>query len=29
LWLFLFTPNWVKIAADAYAERLLDACENL
>lgn len=29
LWLFLFTPNWVKIPADVYAERLLDACENL
>ncbi len=29
LWLFVFTPNWVKIVADAYAERLLDACDNL
>ena len=29
LWVFLFTPTWVKIAADAYAERLLEFCENL
>lgn len=28
-WLFWFTPDWVKIAADAYAERLLAACEQL
>jgi len=28
-WLFVFTPSWVKIPADAYAERLLEACENL
>ncbi len=28
-WLVRFTPNWVKIPADAYAERLLAACENL
>lgn len=28
-WLFWFTPVWVKIPADAYAERLLEACENL
>lgn len=28
-WLTWFTPSWVKIAADAYAERLLAACENL
>lgn len=29
LWLFLFTPSWVKVAADAYAERLLESCVNL
>lgn len=29
LWATVFTPNWVKIAADAYAERLLEACEHL
>ncbi|MBD2463386.1 hypothetical protein H6G89_20345 [Oscillatoria sp. FACHB-1407] len=29
LWITLFTPTWVKIAADAYAERLLEACEHL
>jgi len=28
-WLFWFTPRWVRVAADAYAERLLAACENL
>lgn len=28
-WLFWFTPPWVKIAADAYAARLLAACEKL
>ncbi len=28
-WLFWFTPAWVKIAADAYAERLLAACDTL
>lgn len=26
-WLFVFTPRWVKVAAEAYAERLLEACE--
>jgi len=29
LWIFLFTPSWVKVAADAYAERLLESCEIL
>ncbi len=28
-WLIWFTPNWVRITADAYAERLLAACEKL
>jgi hypothetical protein len=28
-WLFWFTPDWVKAAADAFAERLLGALENL
>jgi hypothetical protein len=28
-WLTWFTPEWVRIAAEAYAERLLAACENL
>lgn len=28
-WLVLFTPNWVKTTADAFAERLLAALENL
>lgn len=28
-WLFWVTPNAVRIAADAYAERLLEACETL
>ena len=28
-WLFVFTPSWVKVPADAYAERLLGAVENL
>jgi hypothetical protein len=26
---FWFTPTWVKIAADAYAEKLLASCESL
>lgn len=26
-WLAWFTPNWVRIAAEAYAERLLESCE--
>jgi hypothetical protein len=29
LWVFVFTPLWVKVAADAYAERLLESCEIL
>jgi len=29
LWIFWFTPSWVKVAADAYAERLLESCESL
>jgi len=28
-WLVWFTPDWVRIPADAYAERLLAACEKL
>lgn len=28
-WIFVFTPSWVRIPADAYAERLLAACETL
>ena len=28
-WLFVFTPRWVRVAAGAYAERLLEACERL
>lgn len=28
-WLFWFTPSWVRIAAYAYAERLLASCESL
>jgi hypothetical protein len=28
-WLFVFTPGWVRVPADAYAERLLEACERL
>lgn len=28
-WLFVFKPSWVRVAADAYAERLLEACERL
>ena len=28
IWLFWFTPNWVKIAAEAYADRLLPTCDN-
>ena len=27
LWIFWFTPKWVKIAADAYADRLLGALD--
>lgn len=29
LWLLRFTPNWVKVAGDAYAERLLGATETM
>ena len=29
LWYFRITPDWVRLRADAYAERLLEACENL
>jgi hypothetical protein len=29
LWLAVFNPDWVHIAADAYAERLLGSLENL
>ena len=28
-WLFRITPKWVRLAGDAYAERLLSACEIL
>lgn len=28
-WIFWITPNWVKIAANAYAERLVSSCENI
>lgn len=28
-WLFWVTPQWVRIAGDAYAARLLEACEQL
>ena len=28
-WIFWFTPKWVRIPAQAYAERLLESCENL
>jgi hypothetical protein len=29
LWLFWVSPSWVRIAGDAYAERLLETCEHL
>lgn len=29
LWLVVFNPNWVRVAADAYAERLLGSLDNL
>ncbi|HTV48649.1 MAG TPA: hypothetical protein VMG59_09425 [Phycisphaerae bacterium] len=29
LWVFHFTPSWVRLPADAYAERLLASCEQL
>lgn len=28
-WLFVFNPEWVRVAAEAYAERLLEACERI
>jgi hypothetical protein len=28
-WVFMFKPDWVRIPAEAYAERLLEACERL
>lgn len=28
-WIFWITPDWVRIAADAYAARLLETCEHL
>lgn len=28
-WIFCFNSNWVAIAADAYARRLLEACDSL
>jgi hypothetical protein len=28
-WLLVFTPAWVRIPAEAYAERLLEACDTL
>ena len=28
LWLFVVTPSWIKVAADAYAERLLASCDS-
>jgi hypothetical protein len=29
LWIFQFTPKWVRIAADAYAERLTETVESM
>jgi hypothetical protein len=29
LWAFIFTSKWVRVAADAYAERLISSCDNL
>lgn len=29
LWAFRFTPNWVRIPADAYAERLAEAADSI
>lgn len=29
LWLFRFTPNWVRVPANAYAERLAEALETI
>jgi len=28
-WLFIIRPGWVQTPADAYAERLLEACDRL
>lgn len=28
-WILVFTPNWVRIPGKAYAERLLESCDNL
>ena len=28
-WIFWFTPSWVRIAAQAYAERLLESCNQI
>jgi hypothetical protein len=28
-WIFWITPNWVKLTADAYADRLLGALSSL
>lgn len=28
-WIFLFNSDWTKIAADAYALRLLESCDRL
>jgi hypothetical protein len=29
LWLFVIKPNWVRLAADAYAERLIGSLDGL
>jgi hypothetical protein len=29
LWIFLFKPNWVRVAAEAYAERLLGSLDTM
>jgi hypothetical protein len=29
MWLFIVSPDWVRLPADAYAERLLESVENL
>jgi hypothetical protein len=29
LWIFQFAPKWVRIAADAYAERLAETSESV
>jgi hypothetical protein len=29
LWIFRFSADWVRTAADAYAQRLLEACDSL